>query len=94
MSSHVILCHAPCPNTWTEILQEEEVFELRSQTNAALHDEDNNKFAATSIHTKLQIVSRAFAKIPIGHKDTYKEVLQTLLSNLGRVEVHAVSLYG
>ncbi|CAE7467364.1 unnamed protein product [Symbiodinium sp. CCMP2592] len=84
MSSHVILCHVSCPNTWTEILQEEEIFELRSQTNAALHDEDNNKFAATSIHTKLQIVSRAFAKIPNGHKDPYKEVLNSLLSNLGR----------
>lgn len=83
-----------CPNSWIEILQEEEIFELRVQTNAALHDEDNNKFAATSIHTKLQIVGRVFAKIPSGHKDPYKEVLQTLLSNLGRVEVHAVSRYG
>ena len=64
--------------------QEDEVFDLRLQSNAATHDEDSNTFQATSIFTKLNIVATLKRKAPGGD---YAWITKKLLENLGRSSV-------
>lgn len=61
--------------------QEDEIFDLRLQSNAATHDEDCNKFQATSIYTKLSIVANLRRKAPGGDSNWVRD---KLIENLGR----------
>lgn len=61
--------------------QEDEIFDLRLQSNAATHDEDSNKFQATSIYTKLSIVANLRRKAPGGDSNWVRD---KLIENLGR----------